>query len=222
MAYKDSSGFYVYVHRRATDGRVFYVGKGKGKRAYEIRNRSIYWNRIVARHGYTIEIVQDNMQEWWSFELERDLIAFYGRENLANFTDGGEGATGAKRSAETIAKHVAKHTGLKRSKETCIRISEALKASPNRRDISGDNNPAKRPDVRDSMRGPRPRISGKNNVMSNPIVKAKLIATMQTKQYKENMAASLREMWKDPEYVKKVMASRAIAMEKRKAKKSPN
>jgi hypothetical protein len=78
--------FYVYVHRRATDGTVFYVGKGTGNRAYANQGRSRYWRNIVSKHGYTVQIVQTGMQEWWAFEIERELISSYGRENLCNLT----------------------------------------------------------------------------------------------------------------------------------------
>ena len=92
--------FYIYLHRKATTGEVFYVGKGSGRRAWKSTGRSLHWDNIVAKHGYTIEIVQDGMSEWWAHEMERDLIALHGRENLCNFTDGGEGISGVIFSEE--------------------------------------------------------------------------------------------------------------------------
>lgn len=110
MAKVDSTScFYVYVHRRATDGRVFYVGKGKGRRAWTAQGRSNYWRNIVAKHGLIVEVVQDNMQEWWAFEMECELIALYGRENLCNLTDGGDGTSGAVRSVESKRKTSISH-----------------------------------------------------------------------------------------------------------------
>lgn len=94
MASTDSSEFYVYVHRRATDGHVFYVGKGKNDRAWNSSNRSKYWKNIASKHGHQVEIVINGMLEEDAFQLERDLIAFYGRKNLANLSDGGDGASG--------------------------------------------------------------------------------------------------------------------------------
>lgn len=87
-------GFYVYLHCRTTDGKVFYVGKGKGNRAFTKHGRNKYWHRVVKNHGFFVKIVEHQMQEWWAFELERDLISLYGRSNLCNATDGGEGASG--------------------------------------------------------------------------------------------------------------------------------
>lgn len=57
------SDFYVYLHRRATDGRVFYVGKGVSTRAWRKDKRNQHWKNIVKKHGYIVEIVQDGMQE---------------------------------------------------------------------------------------------------------------------------------------------------------------
>ncbi len=117
--------FYVYVHRRATDGRVFYVGKGTGKRAWVKDGRSQHWRNISKKHGLVVEIVQAGMQEWWAFELERDLISSYGRESLCNLTDGGDGISGLKRvfSAEHRSKISAKALGRKASIEARERMS---------------------------------------------------------------------------------------------------
>lgn len=86
--------FLVYLHRRKTDGKVFYVGKGDTKRANRTTTRSDYWNRVVAKYGFYVEIYSDGLQEWYAFELEKELISYYGRENLCNMTDGGEGTSG--------------------------------------------------------------------------------------------------------------------------------
>lgn len=97
--------FFVYIHRRATNGKVFYVGKGTRYRHKSKWNRSQHWHNIVNKHGYTIEIVQHGMQEWWAFELERELILKYKDHGLCNRTEGGEGASGCVVSEETKAKH---------------------------------------------------------------------------------------------------------------------
>jgi len=96
--------FYVYVHRKATDGSVFYVGKGKGNRIYSRTSRSQYWKNIVAKHGLTANIIMQFESEICAFSFERVLIRLYGRENLCNATDGGEGISGMRHSDETKAK----------------------------------------------------------------------------------------------------------------------
>lgn len=103
-------GFYVYVHRRATDSSIFYVGKGKGDRAWQKISRSEYWKRIEAKYGRMVEIVQSGMQEWWALELERELIALYG-DGLCNLTDGGETSSGYRFTPEAKAKISAAHKG---------------------------------------------------------------------------------------------------------------
>lgn len=123
--------FYVYVHRRATTGEIFYVGKGRGNRAYR-KDRGRHWKAIVEKHGRTVEIVANGLQEQEAFELERSIIAKIGRRDLGlgplvNYTDGGDGASGAVRSTEFKTRNAAFHTGRKRSEETKKNISDALR-----------------------------------------------------------------------------------------------
>lgn len=120
----------VYLHRRKTDGKVFYVGKGYRKRAKSIHGRNKHWINTVKKHGYTIEIVIDGIQDWYAIELEISLISLYGRKDqgkgiLVNMTDGGEGFLGGKRSQNTKNKISNALTGRKHSPEVIKRISEA-------------------------------------------------------------------------------------------------
>ena len=121
-----SPDFYVYVHRRATDGRIFYVGKGRNGRAWSNKGRNLLWQRTANKSGFVVEVVQTGMQEWWAFEMERELIASYGRDNLCNFTDGGEGAAGVVPSSETRAKLSAAGLGRKHTAEAKLKMSLAL------------------------------------------------------------------------------------------------
>lgn len=97
--------FYVYVHRYATGpkvGQVFYVGKGSGDRwMYGGSGRNTHWRRIVNKYDFIPETVLSNLSEVCAFSFERALIPFYGKENLCNMTDGGEGTSGIKQSLET-------------------------------------------------------------------------------------------------------------------------
>lgn len=96
--------FYVYIHRRATNGCIFYVGKGRGKRAHSDRNRNPYWHHIVAKHGHTIHFVDQELDEATAFELETFMIEFCGRDTLCNMTNGGEGSSGCYPTDETREK----------------------------------------------------------------------------------------------------------------------
>lgn len=110
--------FYVYQHRRNDTGEVFYIGKGSGNRAWD-EHPTRYQNRIwkgCAKHGYTVEIVCDGLDEKHALDLEVMLIQFHGRRNLgtgylANLTDGGEGVSGRVLSDETKAKIGAGNKG---------------------------------------------------------------------------------------------------------------
>lgn len=125
MALSDSEAkFYVYVHRRATDGSVFYVGKGSGNRSRN-SNRNPHWKRIVAKHGFTAEIVERDLTETQAFAREVALIAHFGRKNLCNLTDGGDGLIGLSEASRLAS--LRKRTGLKRTPEQCARISASLK-----------------------------------------------------------------------------------------------
>lgn len=86
--------YYVYLHRKRTNGEVFYVGKGFGPRYKSTWSRNKHWFNTAMKHGVIIEIVQDGLQEWYAFELESQLVDFYGRKNLnhgtlVNAADGG-------------------------------------------------------------------------------------------------------------------------------------
>lgn len=88
--------FYVYTYLRE-DGTPYYVGKGSGERAYKKWGKGIKPPKDDSR----IIIVADNLEEEQAFKLERELIAEYGRKDLANGilhnkTDGGEGSSGHK------------------------------------------------------------------------------------------------------------------------------
>lgn len=106
-AANDNGLFYVYVWRDAA-GQPFYVGKGKGRRAWDVNVRSREFKAVHASGGCSVDIVDWFIHESQAHALEVDLIARYGRGDmgglLVNKTDGGEGTSGAKLSAETRAK----------------------------------------------------------------------------------------------------------------------
>lgn len=99
--------FFIYVFFRP-DGTPCYVGKGRGKRWIKHARRSTnpHLASIIALAGEELPAVRirTGLREAEAFEIERAFIAAIGREPngpLVNATDGGEGAIGAVRSAET-------------------------------------------------------------------------------------------------------------------------
>jgi hypothetical protein len=116
--------FYVYLHRRLSDNLPFYLGKGSGKRAFSKSHRSTYWKRIVDKHGYCIEILQEFDDEQEAFEYEKDGIAALKEAGypICNLTDGGEGVSGYKHTPEAIKliseASKGRFLGFKHSQET--------------------------------------------------------------------------------------------------------
>jgi hypothetical protein len=121
-----SKDYYVYLHRKATTGDVFYVGKGKNRRSTHTFNRNIYWERTVNKYGFTVEIVLKNLTEKQALDAEIDYIDFFGIENLCNLTKGGEGLS-MNLSEDHKKKIGNSNKGKKRSLELRKRISDSLK-----------------------------------------------------------------------------------------------
>lgn len=99
----DMNEYYVYFHINPLKNEVFYVGKGKGNRAYQKYNRNKHWNNVVNKYGYIVDIVENGLTNEQALEKEKFYIRFIGRDKLTNMTDGGEGYV-EKRSDETKKK----------------------------------------------------------------------------------------------------------------------
>jgi len=116
--------FYIYVYldpRRSGqynygsyefEYEPFYVGKGKDDRINDKKNNHCEY-KINKIRGLGFETIRrriiENIEENYSFELEKKLIKLIGRENLkegplTNETDGGEGSSGYKHTEETLEK----------------------------------------------------------------------------------------------------------------------
>jgi hypothetical protein len=91
----------VYIHRKKTNGEIFYIGMGNSDRPYQksAASRSVVWHRIVNKHGYIIEVIRKDLSKAEAFDIEIQLIELIGRRDkgngtLVNLTDGGEAGAG--------------------------------------------------------------------------------------------------------------------------------
>lgn len=102
-----SADFYVYEHWRPDKGECFYVGKGRSYRAAVMHGRNSHHRAIQAKlagRGLRVDVrfVAVRLTEQDALDLEVRRIAYWRGENkkLANRTDGGDGVTGLKLSAD--------------------------------------------------------------------------------------------------------------------------
>ena len=136
------NNYYIYFHINPLKNEVFYVGKGKDKRAWKKISRSTHWKNIVKKYGYIIDIIEQNLTEEEAFEREIFYIKKIGRKDLGsgsliNMTDGGEGSSGLKHTEEAkkrtpefckLMKEMKKGVGLGKKKYSYNQRSKNKKA----------------------------------------------------------------------------------------------
>ncbi len=67
--------YYTYAHFTADTKKLFYIGKGKDKRAFSSLNRNRWWQRKVDKHGgFIVEILAEGGTEKEALEHEKFLI----------------------------------------------------------------------------------------------------------------------------------------------------
>lgn len=119
--------FYVYEDWTCEPvPRCFYVGKGTERRVSSLRRNKKHVS-VSKKHGQNRVIVFESCDEASAFALEVDLIA-----KRQTFTTGSDGVFGCNftRGGEGPSGRTSPLKGMKRSQETCRRISENKRGKP--------------------------------------------------------------------------------------------
>jgi hypothetical protein len=126
------SNFYIYAHVLPGTRNVFYVGKGKENRCNSHYGRNRYWKAIVAKYGFEVIIICNNLSEKKAFALEKKYIEKV--KPRANFTKGGAGGRTAlsKQAIRAMASKVAEKQKQVWSKRTKEERAKILKKSHDR------------------------------------------------------------------------------------------
>ena len=127
--FHETAEWYVYLHSRP-DGEVFYVGKGRRKRAYDFApsRRTKYHRNVVNKHGRAkigVKLIPCS-SEIEAHMLEKVHISMWrlNGARLANLTDGGEGVSG-----RVVGEKQAKALELGRGKKAHAKLSCQTKAN---------------------------------------------------------------------------------------------
>ncbi len=186
---------YVYLHRRADDGIVFYVGKGTKRardtadcfdRAHCASSRNKWWKHVSEKYGHDVEIVAMFAHDSDSRAFEISLIAEYGREHLVNLTDGGDGCAGIVMSHEARSK-LSAHAKKPRSDAWVKSIRASRKNGGNGGVVKrGDKLPeAWKSAISNAVRGERNHMHGMTG-MRHPT--AKPVVNIQSGIFYESIA----------------------------------
>lgn len=132
------SEYYIYAYLRESNLTPYYIGKGKGRRAWQY-----HYPVSKPKNKNLIVILEANLTEVGSIALERWLIRWWGRKDLNtgilhNKTDGGDGTTNRILTEETKRKISQSHKGIKMSEESIMnmRLAKANMTASTRQKMS--------------------------------------------------------------------------------------
>ncbi len=183
------------------NGTPYYVGKGKGNRAYDNHG-----TRFQVPPSEQIKIVLTNLTEEQAFANEIDFIAWYGRLDintgiLENRTHGGEGSSGFRHTDEfkirlkTESIFVTNNPGKNKSKETKEKIRQKSKEA------------MEKPEVRQ-----RYLESLKTRVLDKELISKRTKEAMAQPEVRQKYLESLktRDCKQTPESIAKMLETKRI------------
>lgn len=153
--------YYVYAYLRAQDsatakaGTPYYIGKGKGNRAYN-KHRA-----PIPKDKQNIVFLETDLTDIGACAIERRLIRWWGRKDLntgilLNMTDGGDGVSGRKNSEIS---NVRRSITQKGKSKPSVSIARKGQPSPNRGKIASIETLQKRSDsMKGKNAGPQNRV----------------------------------------------------------------
>jgi len=214
--------YYVYELVDPRNGKVFYVGKGSGDRAYRhernVRNNNQYQRKSnpklfskigsIIRNGMSIVVrIMDRFDtEDRAYEKEEELITRHGLPNLTNIAFGGRGGLSGEAHpffGKRRPEHSALLRGRKLSQETKDRISKTWTDERKKKHslaVSGEHNPffrrthseQTRQKIRDKLTG-RKCSEAVRKKMSNSTKGEK--HPNWNKKFSDSTRQKLREAW---------------------------
>lgn len=221
-----NSIYCVYEHWRPDKDVCFYVGKGKGKRPWQMINRNGYHKSVVSKLtalglAVDIRIIAKELPESTALSLEIALISFYGRKNLTNLTDGGEGASGAKRSIESRKRRSESMMGNTRGTGTALtpETKEKLRIAHTGKILYKEHraklaeaqqrrwmNPDARKRMSEAKKGQKLSEDAKEKLRNT----VKIL--MENEEYRKErsrvLSETVKQAWADPERRARIMAGR--------------
>lgn len=130
--------YYLYRHIRLDKDEVFYIGIGTiVKTDYKVQSletiynrayrkgkyRNQYWNNIVNKTNYAVEIIFHTKNILEIQEKEREFIALY-KSTVTNLTDGGHGIESYNHKEETKKQISDNLLGKKKTKEHIFNMNK--------------------------------------------------------------------------------------------------
>lgn len=215
--------FCTYLHRRASDMSVFYIGKGIRRRPWERTHRNQWWQNVASAHGFVVEVLALWPTNEEACQHERFLVRCFREMGavLCNMTDGGEGTVGRRQTEEAKARISAAKKGRPLTPEHAAKIGAHMRGRP-----KSEAHKARMSAARKGIKKPPEEIAAYlpalRAAMATPEVRAKISAAatgrVLSAETRAKMSAARTGRIQSPEE----RARRSIALKNHHEKKRTN